>query len=117
MAMSRDQGKWGKGTSGNPGGRVVFKQLSDALRSELLANPNHARRIARKLITQAEDGNLQAIALLLDRLEGKAVQQVDLADTTQVGASERLARIMELQARVIDDADMVPAIEQGERRG
>ena len=36
------------------------------------------RAIARKLLDKAEDGELQAIAMLADRLDGRPRQQMDL---------------------------------------
>lgn len=67
-----------KGRSGNPGGEWKEKPFRDALRLEIAAaGPNHKalRRIARRLLEDAEGGNIQAIAMVADRLDGKPAQE------------------------------------------
>jgi len=65
----------------NNGGKN--KIWSDALRLELAGTRNAAklRRLAKKLIEQAEDGNMQAMKEIGDRLEGKPNQSIDVAVT------------------------------------
>lgn len=41
-------------------------------------DPDRLRRIAEKLLEEAEEGNLAAMAMLGDRLDGKATATVDL---------------------------------------
>ena len=68
-----------KGQSGNPGGRVQDKPFRTALDMELkAAGEDHKklRAIARKLLNEAEDGNMQAIREVADRLDGKPAQAV-----------------------------------------
>jgi len=57
-------------TCGNPSGRPK-NRLTDALRAA--ATDERSRQLAEKLWSMALRGNLQAISILLDRLEGKAV--------------------------------------------
>ena len=69
-----------KGQSGNPGGRPKEKPFADALRMEIAdAGEDHKalRRVARKLIENAESGDIRAIRELADRLDGKPMQAVD----------------------------------------
>ena len=62
------------------------------------------RQLAAKVISMAEEGDLEAVKLIWDRLEGKAIQQVDVSATIeQIPASQRMARILELQARLVGE--------------
>lgn len=67
-----------KGNNANPGGRPKEKPFAEALRMELAsAGDDHKalRRIAKKLIDKAEDGDMQAIQQIADRLDGKPAQE------------------------------------------
>lgn len=102
-------GHFKKGQSGNPGGREKTKWLTQALRMELAQNPKRARTIADKIITMAEEGDLQAASLIFDRLEGKAVQQVQVeATVTALTSEQRLQRLAELQNRISSVIDVTP---------
>ena len=68
---------WKPGQSGNPLGRLTEKPMRDALRLEIAAageDQRALRRIMRKLIKQAEEGDKTAISMIWDRLEGKPAQ-------------------------------------------
>lgn len=57
------------------------KPFVEALRMELAAaGDNHKalRRIAKTLIGMAENGDMQAISAIADRLDGKPAQTVDM---------------------------------------
>ena len=56
------------------------KPFNDALRIALRGDPLRLRRIADKLATLAEDGDLAAIRELADRLDGKPAQVIDRQD-------------------------------------
>ena len=59
-------------------GRRQEKPFADALRMEIAAlkdDRRGLRRVARKLIEKAENGDLAAIKELADRTDGKSVQQ------------------------------------------
>jgi len=67
-------------------GRKAEKPFRDALRMQLKeAGDDHKalRIIAAKLIEKAQEGDLQAIKELVDRTDGKAVQQVDMDATVR----------------------------------
>lgn len=70
---------WKKGVSGNPGGRPKTLPITDVLKEELEKRGKHnvqvARAIARKLIELALAGNMDAIAMIGDRTEGKPTQR------------------------------------------
>jgi hypothetical protein len=110
-----------KGVSGNPTGQSRFKMLSDAIKMELLADPKRARKIADNLLTLAEEGNMQAVALVMDRLEGRAVQSIEVNSTvTNLSPEERRQRVIELQSRILDepveDAEVVPRLDAPDAR-
>lgn len=102
----------GTGSTGNPLGappKKVKPRLSDSLRMALASNPERARQIGEKVLEMAlgaagEAPNLKAVELVLDRLEGKAIQTV-LADVSASNADltieEKLARISELQQKAL----------------
>jgi hypothetical protein len=56
-------------------------------------NPETLRKIAEKLLSMAEGGDLMAIREVADRLDGKAVQTVNatVEHTVDVGHSESFA--------------------------
>ena len=56
------------------------KPFNDALRIALRGDPLRLRRIADKLATLAEEGDLGAIRELADRLDGKPAQVIDRGD-------------------------------------
>ena len=56
------------------------KPFNEALRIALRGDPLRLRRIAEKLATLAEEGNLTAIRELADRLDGKPAQVIDSRD-------------------------------------
>jgi cytochrome c-type biogenesis protein CcmH/NrfG len=67
-------------------GRKAEKPFRDALRMELAEagdNPKALRNIAKALIAQAEAGDMQAIKEFADRIDGKAVQQLDVDATVR----------------------------------
>jgi hypothetical protein len=58
------------------------KPFTDMLRAALLTGGGRRLRvIADKLVEKAEQGDLQAIREVIDRLDGKAVQSVERSDT------------------------------------
>lgn len=83
-----------------------MKLLSEAIKRELSMRPERAKTIAEKLIVMAEEGDLTAINMVFDRLEGKPVQavEIDQSVTHNLTPSERRVRLLELQARVIPEA-------------
>ena len=69
-----------KGQSANPGGRPKTRPFYDALNMEIkAAGKDHKklRKIAKKLLDEAEKGELSAIREVADRLDGKPTQGVD----------------------------------------
>lgn len=101
---------WAKGQSGNPAGRRRTKPLEDALRIELLANPDMARRIARALLEMAATGNTKAAGLVFDRIDGPVIKtieaqmQLDAQLTVDdVSREERIARVRALMRQTAQD--------------
>jgi Family of unknown function (DUF5681) len=76
--------RWAKGTSGNPAGRPKARTLSEHLRDRLKeqfpgkSSATYGRMVAEALVTEAIDGNMQAIREIFDRVEGKPKQTIDV---------------------------------------
>lgn len=68
---------WKKGASGYVLGHKHHKALSTALLIRMKADPQQASRIVKKLFSMAEAGDINAIKLLFERLEGKPDQSID----------------------------------------
>ena len=87
--------RWKKGQSGNPGGRPKSALISKALRTQLAkAKPGdpkartYAMLIAENLISIAsEEAGSEAVhaaALIVDRLEGKVKQGIELGLAAEI---------------------------------
>jgi hypothetical protein len=76
-----------KGQSGNPAGRPKGEPtITPWLRRLLLEKHNGTTRaelVASRLIQMAQDGDAKAIALVLERIDGKVPDQVDLTSDGQ----------------------------------
>ncbi len=93
--------RYQKGQSGNPSGKSKLKPLTDRLRMILSEHPERAQKIAEALISEAENGNLQATNIVLERLEGKPMQQLNITDERQtLEIAEIDRRITELAGRL-----------------
>ena len=76
-------------------GRKQEKPFRDALRMELASageDQRALRSIARALIAKAEDGDMQAIKELADRIDGKVPQGIE--GELQHGATDALAVLL-----------------------
>jgi hypothetical protein len=101
-----------KGESGNQKGRPKLTRLTDALREQLAEMNPHAPEetvaedIARALISEAKNGNVQAIREIGDRTEGKPKQAIDL--DMQVSDWRTLAKNYSLNEEdVINEAKLL----------
>jgi hypothetical protein len=61
---------------GNQNGAKKNRMLTDALRRELVQNPEDALAVARKTIDAAKAGEAWAQNLIYDRIDGKVPQPV-----------------------------------------
>ncbi len=83
-ASIRDkQGKYMPGTSGNPAGRPIGHgggpSLLVALRKRLEAHPEEVDQIVNTLVDMARAGDLKAIEIVGDRLDGKPTQRSEIS--------------------------------------
>lgn len=92
---------WRPGVSGNPGGRPSYKIMSDACARKLIEVPNpetgesRADIIAERVISQAEQGDIQAFTAVRDTVEGRPAQQINLqADVLMETSEERKNRML-----------------------
>jgi len=101
MEKKRNSGMFAPGKSGNPSGKSKLKPLSDRIRMILAQEPERAHKIADALIKEAEGGNLQATAMIMDRLEGRPTQSLEITDARQVTEIAEIdRRIDELSNRL-----------------
>lgn len=75
---NEEKGQFQPGQSGNPAGRPSVKKLTATLISKLEENDGKGyEEIMQKLINLAKSGNMKAIEVILDRVEGKLVQGME----------------------------------------
>lgn len=80
----------------NPRGQQRDKPFRDALRMELAAvgaDQKALRAIARKLIAQAESGDMQAVKEIADRMDGKPAQSVEMSGGLAISHEEALGEL------------------------
>ena len=71
---------WKPGQSGNPGGRPKGRLIDEALEELLLENDSElALAIAKKLLSRAKSGEVKAIQLVVERVQGKPKRQIELS--------------------------------------
>jgi len=98
---------WKPGQSGNPGGRPKGSSLTKRLRQALDANDGKLAEIVVKvLLREAAKGKYQHLREVLDRVDGKVVQRVELNATVQqaqdqfIQAAERVLEPEQLRLLV-----------------
>ncbi len=84
-------GKWEKGVSGNPNGRPKVKDSwTDLLRQmgDQVDQDGRTRKeiVMEQVFKRACDGDMRACELLLDRVEGRAVQAIKQDLTSSDGS-------------------------------
>jgi len=92
------------------------KPFKTALQMALRERPQSLRLIANRLIDRAEEGDLQSIRELVDRLDGRPVQAVDRHEVLIVDqlSDEELLLIASGGRTEVTDAELV-AIASGGR--
>ena len=83
---------WVKGQSGNPDGRSKTKLFRQALREVL--SLNEAKEIAKKVVQMAKAGDLMAVNIVADRLDGKPQQSVEITDERSNDLAGRFEEIL-----------------------
>jgi HPt (histidine-containing phosphotransfer) domain-containing protein len=97
---------WKPGQSGNPGGRPKGRLIDEALEELLLSNDSElALAIAKKLLARAKTGEVKAIQLVAERVQGKPKRQLELSgpdggpldihNMTDEELNQRIAELME----------------------
>lgn len=72
---------WQKGECGNPGGRRAVKPWREAIERALKrrqTDPQAIDKAADKLVDACLEGDMEAIKILGDRLDGKPHQSMDV---------------------------------------
>jgi Family of unknown function (DUF5681) len=100
-----------KGVSGNPNGGPKDKIFTDAIRLALKRPDGQDKKtalakIANKLVQEAIKGSLPAIAMVMDRIEGKPVQAIavshDDRDSIEQFTDAELTALM--RSRIAEEA-------------
>jgi phage gp16-like protein len=106
---------WKPGQSGNPGGRPKGASLTNRLRKALDANDGQlAEVVVKVLLREAAKGKYQHLREVLDRVDGKVVQKVELNATVQqaqdqfIQAAERVLEPEQLR-RLVSELGRVRA--------
>ena len=55
------------------------KPLTEQMKRFILANPEKMERIIEGVFKEAEEGSLAALSVIMDRVEGKAVQATEIS--------------------------------------
>jgi hypothetical protein len=98
--------QWKPGQSGNPGGRPKRRLIDEALEELLLENNSGlALSIAKRLLRRANAGEVKAIQLVAERVQGKPKRQLELSgpdgeplniqNMTNEELDQRIAELME----------------------
>ena len=106
---------WKPGQSGNPGGRPKGSSLTKRLRQALDANDGRlAEVVVKVLLREAAKGKYQHLREILDRVDGKVAQKVELHATIEqaqhqfVSAAERVLEPKQVQ-RLLSELGRVRA--------
>jgi hypothetical protein len=97
---------WKPGQSGNPGGRPKRRLIDEALEELLLSNDSElALAIAKKLLARAKTGEIKAIQLVAERVQGRPKRHLELSgpdggpldirNMTDEELERRIAELME----------------------
>jgi Family of unknown function (DUF5681) len=97
---------WKPGQSGNPGGRPKRRLIDEALEELLLGNDSElSLAIAKKLLARAKRGEVKAIQLVAERVQGKPKRNLeisgpgggplDIHNMTNEELNQRIAELME----------------------
>ena len=97
---------WKPGQSGNPGGRPKTRLIDEALEELLLSNDSElALAIAKRLLARAKKGELRAIQLVAERVQGRPKRHLevsgpdgrplDIHNMTDEELDQRIAELME----------------------
>lgn len=81
-------------TETKPVGGKPDKLVRDALKAALRQEPEKLKRIVGKWLDKAEEGDMQAIKEMTDRLDGKAVQPISGDDETPLEVIHRIERVI-----------------------
>lgn len=86
---------WQPGRSGNPGGRPKGQTLTSRLRKiidqETKDGKDYGDLVMQVLVKAALKGDMKAMSLLLDRVDGKVIQQIQFPDVKSMTEDELVA--------------------------
>ena len=92
---------------GRPVGSVNReKPFNDVLRIALKARPHSLRRTVDRLVDGAEEGNLQYIREIADRLDGRPVQMIDRRELPLNELTDEELLVIASGERIEDELEM-----------
>lgn len=94
MANVENLKPWPKGTSGNPGGRPKTAKLRDTL-AKLIDDKDLGDKLMSKLVVMALSGDMRAMAMILDRIDGKVPDRIEVGDTDEPPATDEDGQALE----------------------
>jgi hypothetical protein len=84
-----------KGQSGNPGGRPKTAKLRDEL-SRLIDEKQLGPKLMQKLAVMALSGDIRAMAMILDRIDGKVPDRIEVgSDEDDPPATDETGQALE----------------------
>jgi len=111
MRENLPDNQWQKGTSGNLNGRPKGTKNVKTRLKELLAIGDRETAIFEKLIVKAKKGDLRAIEMVLDRIDGKPSQISEVNQTINQQLNIFQALPKETQTQIDDVIDKHLGIE------
>lgn len=81
-------------TDTKPVGGKPDKIIRDALKAALRQEPDKLKRIVAKWLDKAEEGDMQAIKEMTDRIDGKAVQPIAGDEENPLTVISRIERVI-----------------------
>jgi DNA-binding GntR family transcriptional regulator len=86
------------GESGNPGGRPKRAKLWQdailrAIKRREQDDPQALEKLADKLLSQVDAGDVAAMREFGDRIDGKVAQALEMSGSLELSHEERLARL------------------------
>ena len=104
----QEAGKFQKGQSGNPKGKVKGTKNKATLTAESLLN-GELENISRRLVQEALLGNMQAIKMVLDRILPARRDRVVMLDVPALKTSADAVQSMALITEAVISGDISPS--------
>jgi hypothetical protein len=85
------------------------KPFRTALQVALRARPHSLRRIADRLLDKGEEGDLQSIREIADRLDGRPVPMIDRRELSINELTDAELLVIAASGRIEDEMKLIPS--------